>query len=61
MARKKDMEPMVTLMRSCLICKERFVLKHPKQQKGFCDQCESTLLKMIMEKRNEQQKIGDSI
>ena len=46
MARKID-EPQVTIAERCIICKEIFIKKHPKDYRCICEKCADKIAKLI--------------
>lgn len=46
MAKKND-EPMVTISDRCIICKDWFVKKHPKDTRCICEKCAAKIAKLI--------------
>lgn len=54
-------EPAVQISRKCFACGESFTLSHPNSPRLLCEKCETALGDMIMEYRNEQQEIRNTV
>ena len=44
---RKVVEPAVTISDRCIICKDWFIKKHPKDTRCICEKCAAKIAKMI--------------
>ena len=47
MAKTRTAEPTITISEHCIICRQIFIKKHPKDDRCICESCAEKIAKLI--------------